>query len=117
MTRLTRVVSTPLRDAALQSFEQDRAEDDRAGRKSLPEDLDPGEVEEIPSQRDDDHADDGAQNFALAAIKAGAADHDGGDDFELKALAGVRRHRSQTRYADDPGERRHECDDHQALDL
>ena len=53
-------MSTPLRDAALQSFEQDRAEDDRAGRKSLPKDLDPGEVEEIPGQRDDDHADDGA---------------------------------------------------------
>src|SRR5580658_6931507 len=105
------------RDAALKRLEQDGGQDDRAGGEALPEDLDAGEIEEIARERDNDHADDGAQNLALAAIESSAADDDGRDDLEFQALARIGRHRAEARKADDAGERSGEAYNHQALNL
>src|SRR5579871_6308943 len=104
-------------DAALERFEQDRAEDDSARRETLPEDFDTGEIEEVPGERDDDDADDRAQNLSLSAIEARPADHDSRNDLELETLAGIRRNSPEPRQAHEPGERSCEAHHHQALDL
>src|SRR5260370_36557653 len=72
--------SAPLRDTTLQRLKQNRGENDRAGGEALPEDFDAGQVEEIARERNDDHANDGAQNLPLPSVEAGAPDHNGGDD-------------------------------------
>ena len=45
------------------------------------------EVEEVVHRRHDGRADEGADDAALAAEQAGAADDDDGDGIELEALA------------------------------
>src|SRR3954463_5908179 len=109
--------SEPVRDAPLQGFEQDRRQDDGAGGEALPENLDAGQVEEVAGERDDQHADDGAQHPALSARQARAADHPGCDDLEFGPFAGVGRHGTEPRQIDQPGERGSEADDHEADDL
>src|ERR1700729_1832904 len=109
--------SPPARNAALQRFEEDSAENDRASGEALPEDLDAGEIEEVARERDDDDTDDGAQDLALTAKEAGAADDDGRDHLEFQAFTRIGRHCAEAREANDSRERGGEAHDHQALDL
>ena len=48
----------------------------------------------------------GADHRAAAAEQAGAAEHDGGDDVELEAEAGIGGSGAEPRGEDDAGERR-----------
>src|SRR5207249_3229815 len=45
------LVLSPIRYPALQRFEKDRREDDRAGGEALPKDFDAGKVQEVAGQR------------------------------------------------------------------
>lgn len=75
------------------------------------------EIQEIADQRDDDHADNGAQDVALAAIEAGAADHDGGNHLEFQAARRICLNRADAGEQQVSGEGGGEPDDDHADNL
>ena len=79
--------------------EQDRAADD-----VLPVDRDVEQRERARHHRQQHRAEDGAEDRALAARQAGAADHRRGDDVELHADAEGRLGRAEARHVDDAGD-------------
>src|SRR3954453_5144703 len=66
--------SRQLPRAPFQRVEEDRAKDHQAGHHFLAVAFDAGEVHAVLNHSDDEHADERAEDAALAAGEAGAAD-------------------------------------------
>src|SRR5690349_17840037 len=75
--------------AALEAVERDCEQQDEADDHALPEHADGVDDHGVLDERDEQHAEYAADDRALAALQAGAAEHGGGDDLELDADAGI----------------------------
>ena len=99
LLRLAR--SCPTEALLVEAVDEDGAEDDRTLDELDPERLHVAQGQAVVDQADDEHAQERADQAALAAEERGAADDDGGDGVELEPLRGDRLRRIEATGEDD----------------